>query len=135
MFSSSLSEIGYQNDTSFFSVPLLFFGSEGRGFLLPFEFFCLFEGNGVVEDDVLGEAVFLGRSFSFIASSTSFLMCCSMLFWFVWETLWIASAVASVALMVSSRLNFAAINVVSVCVSSCRSNSSCSLKVFFLFIC
>jgi hypothetical protein len=60
LFSSSLSEIGYRNDTSFFSVPLLFFGSEGRGFLLLFEFFCLFEDDGVVRDDVLGEAVFLG---------------------------------------------------------------------------
>ncbi len=60
------------------------------------------------------EVVALFESFLLIASSISFLICCSILFWLDGVTSCMASAVASVAVSVSSRLNFASINDVTV---------------------
>jgi len=72
---------------------LVFFGSEGRGFLLPGEFFCF-----IVE---LFEVCF------FTASSTRFFMCCSIVT-FVVDVFPTAIAVACVASRISVLLNSAA---------------------------
>ncbi len=70
--------------------------------LRVFSFFC----GGV--GGVGGEAEkFL--SVLLIALSISFMICCSMLFWLDGVMSWMASAVASVAVSISSHLNFVAI--------------------------
>lgn len=81
--------MGYLKNTFPFFSPLSFFGSKGRGLLLPWEFFCFFlfgwgEEEGEVEEEGSVEVVVVEVSFLLIASLISFLICCSRSFWFDW---------------------------------------------------